>query len=269
MRINLRKAPILFRGDSLPNAVTNHNDPRVRGKTWAEYYITEGLVAKFASSGSEDIWRRDLRYLVACHVGYKRGTDPKKVNFETYVYNKSPFISFSSRMKTAFAFMDRTQKSKFENCDIGDATHFVWSLEGIEWNRVGIGRFEFTYTASNESVEQFLAEDAEALQKMAADPDTLDLGAFGPILGRLIVAQHTAADNSIHRAELIHVVPFLLANFWHVGDIFLLLRALLRSYRSSEWLLWPKDPFGKSYSAKFPVNKHLKLDHWARRLRGR
>ena len=64
----------LYRGDSLP-AVVYNTSARRRGRTFAEYFCGNGLMAKFADGGrSALLWGRDLLDLVLVHVGYDVGS---------------------------------------------------------------------------------------------------------------------------------------------------------------------------------------------------
>lgn len=261
--------PLLYRGDSLPNTSMDHSDPIQKGKTFAEYYKTNGLMSKFSTGGTDDIFSLGLPYIVASHIGYIKDPDPKKLNTQTRVMNKSPLISFTSKSETAYYYQDRSQKAKLVEESIDEATHFVWSLN-IDYSKViqlGSGHFRFIFQASNTNVNKFLVENIKAITEMTKDPDSMDMNDFGNKLGELLVAQHTENDISDHFSELIDAVTYLNANACIIDDKELLNRALDRANESNEWLLFPKDPFGSSFSAKFPLNSYLDLDHWAKRVK--
>lgn len=258
-------SPVLYRGDSLPNTHRDHLNPTEKGRTWADYYKTEGLMAKFNSGGHSDFWKHPLAYLVASHVGYERHPDPKKVTQEQFISNKSPFISFSTEENKAGYFMDRTEKAKLVKANLAEATHFLWSLNSIECVKNEEGWFSFIYSASIENVAEFLRQDLSALKENAHEMDMHDIG---PLLGGLIASSYTVQDKSPHYADLIDVVTFLNSTDTSKVDSTLVQRAIERSTEDSEWLLFPKDPFdGAGYSSRFTLNKHLSLHHWATKVK--
>jgi hypothetical protein len=261
----LLTSPSLFRGDSLPNSSKDHSSQKEKGRTWAEYYKTEGLMAKFNSGGSSSFWKKSLAYLVASHVGYKRHSDPKKVTPEQFISNKSPFISFSSDIDKAGYFMDRTEKAKLVQSELGEATHFQWSLIPIECVKNGQGWFSFIYSASIENVAQFLRQDMSALQTRG---HKMDIGELGLLLGGMIVSANTLQNHEPHYADLIDVATFLKNTDLEKIDSSLVNRAIQRAEEASEWLLFPKDSFdGPGYSSRFILNKYLRLHYWAKKLK--
>ncbi len=124
---------------------------RVPYKTpFAEHYIADGLIAKHADGGrSAEILNRPLAYLVSAHTGYDRNTD------EEWLSRHSPFISFSTDVEAAWHFMDRTERRDLVPCELWEASHFMWRLEGIEAEYVSQGRYRFTYRANPKNVERF------------------------------------------------------------------------------------------------------------------
>lgn len=258
--------PTLYRGDSLPNTQRNFSDPAEKGRTWAEHYKTEGLMAKYNSGGPGNLWNHDLAYLVASHVGYQRHPDPKQVTQEQYFSNKSPFISFSTDPDKAGYFMDRTERAKLIQADLADATHFLWKFDPIDSIQNRPGWYSFTYQASIENVTQFLRQDLHELNTKGHE---MDMDEIGHKLGAIIASANTNADNNPHRADLIDVVTFLKNSDVSKIDPGLIQRAIDRSAEDDEWLLFPKDPFdGGGYDSRFTLNKHLNLHYWATRLRG-
>ena len=258
-------SPALYRGDSLPNTPRDHSNSTEKGRTWADYFKTEGLMAKFNSGGYSDFWKHPLAYLVASHVGYERHPDSKRVTREQFISNKSPFISFSTNEDKAGYFMDRTEKAKLVRSDLDVATHFLWSLNSIECVKNEEGWFSFIYSASIENVAEFLRQDLSALKEKAHEMDLHDIG---PLLGGLIVSSHTVQDKNPHYADLIDVVTFLNNTDTSKVAAGLVRRAIERAQEDSEWLLFPKDPFdGAGYSSRFTLNKYLKLHHWATKVK--
>lgn len=257
--------PNLFRGDSLPNTQKDHNSPLEKGRTWAEFYKTEGLMAKFNSGGSSRIWDHSLSYLVASHVGYERHSNPKEVTPEQLISNKSPFISFSTTIENAGYFMDRSEKAKLVESSLDEATHFIWDLSSIETTKKAEGHYSFTYSASIENVANFLRQ---SLQEISTKGHEMDMHALGPRLGELIASAYTHADTSVHFADLIDVVTFLKNDQQRQLDKNLVNRAIQRAEESTEWLLFPRDGGDKAgFSSRFVLNKYLKLHYWAKKIK--
>ncbi len=108
--------PDLFRGDTCAPPGGNATN---RGQTFADQFLTTGLVAKFANGGDPKWERLSLPYLVAAHVGYEKKTKEEKVSF--YI----PMLSFSESLDAAWYFADRTMKKKFEVVPFAQATHIA------------------------------------------------------------------------------------------------------------------------------------------------
>jgi len=63
----------LFRGDSLPARILSTNG-RNRGRTFAEHFCGNGLMAKFSDGGTSRMLKdHDLFDLVISHIGYDLG----------------------------------------------------------------------------------------------------------------------------------------------------------------------------------------------------
>jgi hypothetical protein len=241
----------LYRGDSLPNAVFAERDPRHRGRTWAEYYRTEGLMAKFNQGGNGWMDQKSLAWLVAAHVGY---CAVQGASEEKYSAFHSPMISFSERPDAAFYFMDRTQRADFEPCELKEATHFLWKLDGIEADEVQPGRFDFIYDASTINVQRFLVSNGGQMPSMG------DIAAA-------VVHKHINEDRSPHFASLIHVERFLTRADCSSVVPAMRSETLRCAMRDAEWLLYPKDPMpdGRGFSARLTLNRYLDLEHWMRK----
>jgi hypothetical protein len=122
------KLPTLFRGDSIPPQAAVA-PPVHRGKTFAEIFSTEGLIAKAADGGFSCHLDRPLEELVQFHIGYGDTTEEKCKAYH------SPLISFTVSEDAAFTYMNRSKKELIE-CEMDDATHFIWRLEGHEAQEV-------------------------------------------------------------------------------------------------------------------------------------
>ena len=201
----MNEIPILYRGDSLRNTIggKNYSSPKEKGRTWAEFYKTSGLISKFSTGGSGQILEKGLPYIVAAHIGYIKDPDPEKLNIQTLVMNKSPLISFSSQKETAYYYKDRTGKARLIKKPLSEATHFVWSLSIDPYivKKIDSGHFSFQFKSSNQNVKEFLSMDMKKLHIMSKDPDSLNIDNFAPILGDLIASQYTENDTSDHFAE--------------------------------------------------------------------
>lgn len=249
--------PTLYRGDSLPKPVLA-KDARHRGRTFAEYYVTEGLLAKSADGGRSSDLNRPLEQLVAVHVGH-RNTNPR----ETYAADHSPLISFSTEATAAWYFLDRTEKKSFKPCRFDEATHFMWKLTNASVQLVCPGRYRLEYRASTKNVDRFRDELVWATH--AQDPTVLPRA-----LATQIVHDHIKADNRTHIAELIDVRAFLqtIDASRHGIEEELLDRARNFGNKWAEWLLYPMDVEEglMGYSSRFFLNECLDFHLFAREV---
>lgn len=251
-----RDIPDLFRGDSCLALGANAAD---RGKTFADHFLTNGLMAKFADWGDLGWEHLPLPYLVAAHVGYLKSKPKEKPTLEERISFRSPMLSFSQSLEEAWYFVDRTEKKKFEVVGFTDATHFVWKLSGITASEVSTGRWRFSYRYSTENVEAFR-------RQLEADLLAGKYDKFARTVATGIVHDHLQRDREDHQAELIEVVPFLEANRASMENQLLWEQATERARRSREWLLYPRDPMedGRGFSAQFGPNRFLSVPVFAR-----
>lgn len=250
--------PNLYRGDSLPPAVVASTREH-RGRTFAEHYITEGLLAKSADGGLSRHLNRPLPALVATHIGYRLTNEDEK-----YAAYHSPLISFSTEPASAWHFLDRTSKKEFAPCELDEATHFMWQLEGARVEQIGAGHYRLTYFASTTNVDRFRHKLVTAVQRG-------DLAKLKQALEAQIVHGHVQQDQEMHTADVIDAVRYLDALDATAGlDAELVLRARKFAARWSEWLIYPRDVIAnlRGYSARFSLNKHLDLHLFAREVTG-
>lgn len=189
-----RPLPTLFRGDSLPPPVLNANS---RGRTFADHYATDGLLAKAADGGRSQDLNRSPEQLVAVHVGYRTNNQS-----ESYAAYHSPLISFSSEESAAWHFLDRTAKKSFTDCRIDDATHFMWKLSGVRARPLSPGRFRFEFRASTANVDRFREEFVGAVHGG-------ELSTLHRALVTQIVHGHMQGDTRTNVADIINVSTFL------------------------------------------------------------
>lgn len=248
--------PDLFRGDTCVPPGPKAAD---RGKTFADHFLTEGLMAKFADGGDPRWEQLPLPYLVAAHVGYLKCMEGEKPSVEERISFRSPMLSFSETLEEAWYFTDRTEKKKFVVVPFAEATHFAWKLSGIKAQQVSAGLFRFTYTYSTKNVEVFRLQLEAELQQGNLDN-------FHRAVATGIVHENVRQDKDEHIADLIDVHAYLKANEADVKDKELLARALERAGRSREWLLYPRDPMkdGRGFSSRFGPNDHLSAPVFAR-----
>lgn len=253
------RIPDLYRGDTCVPRGPNAAD---RGKTFADQFLTVGLMAKFADGGDPRWERLPLPYLVAAHVGYLKANEGEPASQEERISFRSPMLSFTEALEMAWHFVDRTEKKMFEFVPFAEATHFAWKLSGIVADQISEGRFRFRYTHSTENVEAFRAHlEAELL---AGNLDRLQR-----TVATVLVHRHLGQNEHVHLAELIRVAPFLRATEGQVHDKRLFQRALERAEESQEWLLYPRDPGpdGRGYSSQFGPNAFLTAPVFARLAR--
>lgn len=250
-----RLLPTLYRGDSLPKPVLTA-DAKHRGRTFAEYYVTEGLLAKAADGGRSSDLNRPLEQLVAVHVGYRTTNDR-----ETYAAYHSPLISFSTEPTAAWHFLDRTEKNSFEPCRFDEATHFMWKLTSARARLVSPGRYRLEYRASTKNVDRFREELVGAVHAG-------NLTALPRALATQIVHGYVQADSRMHIADLVDVPAFLqtVDASQHRIDEELLERARTFGNKWAEWLLYPMDVEEGliGYSSRFFLNDCLDFYLFAR-----
>lgn len=250
--------PTLYRGDSLPRQVLGV-DARHRGRTFADHYVTAGLLAKAADGARSRDLKRPLAQLVAIHVGYRPANEQ-----ETYAADHSPLISFSTEVTAAWHFLDRTERKTFARCRLDDATHFMWKLSNVRAQPISPGRFRFVYRASTKNVDRFLTERVGELLKG-------DLSKIPQAVATQIVHGHVQADTREHVAELIDVVTFLNAVDAARDAIAPEVLSQAREFGSrwAEWLVYPMDCDEglQGFSSRFSLNESLDFHHFAREQR--
>jgi hypothetical protein len=147
----------IYRGDSVPNGCGRGTH---RGRTLAEYCISEGLFAKFADKGSNSFLDgNDFLDMVLAHVGYEKNTPE-----EIFSYH-SPFLSFTACLSTAqkFSFSRAKKSAEFKECDFAEATNFVWELDfekDAEEEQPGVYKLDYKSSSVNfvKYLENYVAE---------------------------------------------------------------------------------------------------------------
>ena len=248
-----QKTMKLYRGDSLPRQVYVASG-RDRGRTFADHFCGNGLMAKFGDRGMSTLLQgKDLLDIVLNHVGYDVS------HHEEALADHSPLISFSKDPETAFNFSERTGKKDLEECFLEEATHFMWELEIELPSPSELGRYKFTYKADPVNCRMLIQEQLQrGLLREAVRGDT-------ETIAKAIMnaaAMHTAdSDERDHYAELIDVVTYVQTQDTSRREKRLVDNTLQRSSRDLEWLLYPKDPMlnGHGFSARFSMNRHLRV----------
>jgi hypothetical protein len=255
---SLVELPVLYRGDSLPPAVVASTREH-RGRTFAEHYITEGLLAKSADGGRSQHLNRALPVLVATHIGYRLADADEK-----YAAYHSPLMSFSKDPTSAWHFLDRTSKKIFASSAFDDATHFMWKLAGAPVQAIGPGHYRLSYHASTKNVDRFRYELVKGVQQG-------QLRKLNKALAAQIVHDHVQQDQATHSADIIDAMSYLDTLDSSAGvDEELLKRARTFAARWSEWLVYPMDviPDLRGYSSQFSLNEYLDLHVFAREVPG-
>lgn len=250
------KNVILFRGDSIPHAGgASHKDHR--GRTFAEHFCGNGLMAKHADLGNpRDLEGRGLVDLVLEHVGVDRGEE------ETYRTDHSPLLSFSTDRDTAIRFANRKAKD-LETCLFEDATCFLWRFEPTLHTWRTEGAYLFLYKADPCNCRSLVAEKLE--RGTATLLETGDHHAFGMALMERLVHEHAVADTSTHQAFVVDVPRFLAAANLSGHDDRLVKNALHRCRRDAECLVMPADPMpdGMDFDARLQMNASLFPEAWS------
>lgn len=247
----------LYRGDSLP--VDLGRSPSLsRGRTFANYFCSNGLMAKFADGGHSDVLRnKSLAELIASHVGYLNNTAEQAFSF------RSPFISFTTDKELAFNYSDRHRRiEKLEPCTLDSATYFLWQFDVNleEMSEVEPGRYVLPYRADPRNCVSIIREQIERGQRNVAEAEQLDI--IADAVRSLATMYHAENDVAVHYAEVIDVIAFM-ANAYaeDLDRNGLVKNTLERAERDQEWLIYPKDPMphGKGYSSRLAMNKHLSV----------
>jgi hypothetical protein len=167
-------------------------------------------------------------------------------------------ISFSTDASAAWHFMDRTAKKAFEPCELENATHFMWRLEGVHATRLAPGHYGLEYSASTKNVDQFRAEYVSRV--LRGDEREVVRAVKTQIVHSLV-----AADNRVHTAELIEPREYLACHGGEVEEA-LLERAITRAEKWSEWLVFATDsePGMEGPSYRLCLNEYLKLHMFAK-----
>ena len=248
--------PTLYRGDSVPDPVRAQTDAVHRGRSFAEHYYRDGLIAKSADHGLGSDLQQPLSYLVAAHIGGEAGTREERMS------KHSPMLSFSSRLEDALHYRASGQKKEFEPCPIEQATHFIWQLTLPALSSTKLpGVFRLDYKASTRNVDHF--REAQVNRVKQGDESSI----ISALITQL-VHTHTAADESTHTALVIEPQTFLASLTDGAVNKALVTRALQLANKWAEWLIYPMDamPDGIGYSARFALNDHLSLHSFVRQV---
>lgn len=239
----------LYRGDSLPQETQGVNKHR-RGRTFAEYFCGNGLMAKFADGGySGLIEGKNLFDLVIAHIGYELNQP------EQLLSDHSPMLSFSERIDTAVNFCTKRGKSKrYIECPSHEASHFIWELDINLPIEAQPGIYNLKFKASSKHVRNDVESELNNCLKIG------NSHLIGKALLNYLAIQNIDGDQQEHQATLIDTVTFIQANVNFQKNDKLISNALSRAIRDKEWLLYPCDLMddGIGYSARFPLNENLR-----------
>ncbi|MDD5267078.1 MAG: hypothetical protein PHO08_08110 [Methylococcales bacterium] len=242
----------LYRGDSLPKETRGVNKLR-RGKTFAELFPANGLIAKFADGGhSSLIEGKNLIDLVIEHIGYELNQP------EQLLSDHSPMLSFSEKIETAFRFCTkRSKKIKYVECPSKEASHFIWKLDVDLPIESEPGIYDLRFKANSIHVRKDVELQLE--QALVEEAKSGNLHAIASAYLNYMANQYVDADKQEHQAKLIDAVTFIQANNNSQKNNKLIFNALCRAKRDNEWLLYPCDPMddGIGHSARFPLNENL------------
>ena len=242
-----------YRGDSLPSQIRSVSR-KDRGRTFAEHFCGNGLMSKFADSGSWTLLRgMELLDMILSHVGYQCDHPEERFSY------RSPFLSFSSDAGTAFDFAERRGKKDVEECPFEAASYFIWELEIELPYEVEPGRFEFLYKASSTNCLQLIQDQIQ--RGLELEAQTGNLHTFARGIRNLAAAMHADNDPRQHQAELIDVSRYVQNHDVSGKNPLLVNNTLKRAVHSHEWLLYPTDPMGNGpgLSSRFAMNRHLRV----------
>ena len=243
----------LYRGDSIRRDVAQ-SAARVRGKTFAQYFCGDGLMAKFSVGGSDLLLDgRSLLDLVLAHVGYEVATS------EQELADRSPLMSFSECSNAASRFSNR-RGSDLEACDFGEASHFIWQFTVTLDAEMSPGRYGFKYWSDPVNVRWIVSDQFQRGMEQFARGVSFRSTLADPLAAK-IAQVYADADQQEHYAEIIDVVTFVSAQDVSGCDQQLVSRTIERATKDREWLVYPMDPMpdGCGYSARLEMNKHLSV----------
>jgi hypothetical protein len=247
----------LYRGDSVAR-VGGAIPKDHRGRTYAEFFLGNGLMARHADQGRRvDMRGRDFTDLVLEHIGYDRGEEEMRRALH------SPLISFSESREASMGFANRSMKD-LDACDIEDASHFLWRFEPElrEWEEPG--RYVFLYRANPCNCQKL---SLEKLRRSLQPADDGDLWPLGKALGELIAQSYAAQDETTHLAIVFDALTFLKKADLGDRNARLVANALQRAERDKEWLVLPADRMPddpNSLDARLQMNASLFADEWFR-----
>lgn len=224
-----------------------------RGRTFADHFCGNGLMAKFADGGTSTLLQgKRLLDMILSHVGYERGQPEQAFSYH------SPFLSFTRDLEAALNFSERTRKKELEECPLEDASYFVWELDIDLPDEVEPGRYQFVYKASSVNCRQHVYSQIQRAPELVANTGDGDILAVG--LMNLFAMRNADADSRDHCAEIIDVVTYVQGHDTSGHDLRLVANTLERARRSREWLLCPTDPMedGSGLSSRFVMNRHLR-----------
>jgi hypothetical protein len=251
------KKVTLYRGDSVPT-VSGKVPEFHRGRTYAELFLGNGVMAKFGDCGrSVDLKGREFVDLIIEHVGYDYGEEETRRAFH------SPLISFSKSRDAAIGFANRRMRD-LEPCSIEDASHFLWRFEPElrEWEEPG--KYAFIYRGDPCNCQKL------SLEKLRRSMQPLDEGnhwPFGQALGELLAQGHAAQDVTTHLAIVFDTKTYLKNVDLTEKEPRLVENALARAQRDKEWLVFPADRMPgttNSFDARLQMNASLFADEWFR-----
>jgi len=195
----------------------------------------------------------DLTKQVPAHIGHEGDVEAQEL------YKNSPLISFSSSLRTAFSFMEGSERPDLVECQsLIEATHFVWELRLDEQDLTkcfepyeGCRRFCFK-SGSKNMLKHFVRRLEEERMREAESGDCAGLlQALGACVSL------AKMDDRYHCAAIIDAQTFIERNC-HGTRLYECARELAQ--RHQEWLLYPLDAEGDPWpSGRFPMNPHLNL----------
>lgn len=244
---------ILYRGDSLPDP----SKERTRGKTYAEHFCGNGLMAKFADGGtSELIKNRSLLDYILSHVGYEQERSDKLFSYY------SPMISFSADEDIATGYFKARagKKKQFVPCEFYEANHFVFEFN-FDADPIPTipGLYFFTFKTNSVNCREF--NEIQLKHGLIKEAEEGDSSLLGNAILNNIVAGIADKDEKTHLAFIFDVFKFVSNQDTSHQKEKLVKKTLERAEKDKEWLLYPCDPMneGLGVSAKFPMNEHLRV----------
>lgn len=230
----------LYRGDSIPDGIRDLGDA-ISANNFVKHYLTEGLVSRsFLKANYADLSHK-LEYLVAAHIGHKKGTE------EETLYNRSMFLSLSESEETSERFMTHNRGFALKPVTYDKAKYVMWKFTPTGLKEVAPGLYHYEYKSDPIHIEKFFNEIVRSKSTMT----------MGDLAIHAVIQAHKHSP-TLHQAMFVDAAKYLELRRAK-GEIYR--DALSNAQRDKEWLLLPTDPMnvGQGCTGRFVINAEIEI----------